>query len=91
MNERIELVISGRVQGVFFRHGALQEAQRLGLSGYVQNLPGGEVEAVAEGPRESLDAFEAWCRHGPPLASVDHVAVRRGPARDEFRTFQVVR
>ena len=89
--ERIDLVITGRVQGVFYRHSALAEAQRLGLCGFICNLPDGGVEAVAEGPRDALDAFEAWCRVGPPNAKVEEVRVRRGPARDEFRTFQVQR
>ncbi|MHB8417522.1 MAG: acylphosphatase [Myxococcales bacterium] len=89
--ERVELWISGRVQGVFFRHSALAEAQRLGLAGTVRNLPDGGVEVVAEGPRDALDEIEAWCRHGPPLARVEAVSVRRGAARGEFRTFQVER
>ncbi len=89
--ERLDLVITGRVQGVFYRHSALAEAQRLGLYGFIRNLPDGGVEAVAEGPRSALDAFEAWCRVGPPHATVESVTVRRGPARSEFRTFQVER
>jgi acylphosphatase len=90
-DERLDLVVTGLVQGVFYRHSALAEAQRLGLRGFVRNLPDGGVEAVAEGPRSALDAFEAWCRRGPPHARVDDVTVRRGPSRDEFRTFQVER
>lgn len=90
-NERLDLVITGLVQGVFYRHSALAEAQRLCLYGFIRNLPDGGVEAVAEGPRRALDAFEAWCRIGPPHARVDEVTVRRGPARNEFRTFQVER
>jgi acylphosphatase len=89
--ERIDLVITGHVQGVFYRHSALAEAQRLGLYGFIRNLPDGGVEAVAEGPRSALDTFEAWCRVGPPHAQVEEVTVRRGPARNEFRTFQVER
>ncbi len=89
--ERIEILITGRVQGVFFRHTAMEEAQGLGLSGEVQNLPDGAVAVIAEGPREALDELLAWCRHGPPGASVEEVRVRRGPARGEFRTFRVVR
>lgn len=88
---RATLVISGKVQGVFYRASALAEAQRLGLSGFVKNLPDGAVEAVVEGERHLVDEFVAWCRRGPPAARVDDVLVRIAPHRDEFRTFTVQR
>ena len=78
--EQVHLKISGRVQGVFFRANTQKEAARLKLKGWVRNLPDGGVEAVAEGPPESLDAFVAWCRRGPELARVDDVEVSRGAA-----------
>ena len=86
---RAELLISGMVQGVFYRASAQQEAQRLGLTGEVRNLPDGNVEAVVEGPRERVDEFIAWCRRGPPSARVEDVRVRWSKARGEFRTFMV--
>ncbi|HUB09922.1 MAG TPA: acylphosphatase [Myxococcales bacterium] len=89
--ERLDMIVSGRVQGVFYRHSTLAEAQRLGLVGAVRNLPDGAVEVIAEGPREKLDELLAWCRHGPPMARVDDVIVKRGLAKGEFRTFQVER
>ncbi len=89
--ERVELVITGKVQGVFFRQSALGEAQRLGLLGYVRNLSDGSVEAVVEGAVEAVNAFEAWCRRGPIFARVEEVQARRGPPRGEFRTFRVER
>ncbi len=70
---RVHLFISGLVQGVGYRAAAMQTARRLGLSGWVRNLPDGRVEAVAEGEREAVDAFVAWCRHGPPAARVEAV------------------
>lgn len=90
-HERLDLLVSGRVQGVFYRHSTLAEAQRLGLVGAVRNLPDGGVEVIAEGPRGKLDELLAWCRHGPSRARVDDVIVKRSPARGEFRTFQVER
>ena len=54
---RADLLISGRVQGVFYRASAQQEAMRLGLSGEIRNLPDGRVEAVVEGPRERIEEF----------------------------------
>src|SRR5205814_10371244 len=86
---RVELVISGRVQGVFYRASAQQEAQRLGLHGEIRNLPGGEVEAVVEGEQTEVDEFIAWCRRGPPAADVEDVRVTYGPPRREVSGFRV--
>jgi acylphosphatase len=88
---RAELIICGRVQGVFYRASAQDEARRLGLTGEIRNLPGGEVEAVVEGPREQIEDFIAWCRRGPPAAQVEEVKVRWSAAQGEFRTFRVTR
>lgn len=70
-NARVHLRIQGRVQGVYYRASCRQQAQALGLCGWVRNRWDGSVEAVAEGPQASLDAFVAWCRQGPPSARVD--------------------
>jgi acylphosphatase len=88
---RATLLITGAVQGVFYRSSAMQEAQRLGLAGFVQNLPDGSVEAVVEGPEGAVDQFVAWCRVGPPAAHVENVGVKLSEPRGEFRTFTVVR
>jgi acylphosphatase len=88
---RAQIVVSGHVQGVFFRSSAQEEGQRLGLAGEVRNLPDGEVEAIVEGPRDAVDDFVAWCRRGPPSARVDDVQVKISKPRGEFRTFSVAR
>jgi acylphosphatase len=88
---RAELLITGRVQGVFYRASAQQEGMRLGLLGEVRNLPGGSVEAVVEGPRERIEEFIDWCKRGPPAAEVENVRVRWSKALGEFRTFMVAR
>ncbi len=72
---RVHLLAAGRVQGVFFRKSAADEARRLGLCGWVRNLPDGRVEAEAEGERAAVEALVAWCRRGPPAARVDDLAV----------------
>jgi acylphosphatase len=72
-NRRVALRICGRVQGVFYRRDARQEAQRLGLSGFVRNEPDDSVYAEAEGPEEKVGAFIRWCRKGPPHAVVESV------------------
>lgn len=84
-------MISGRVQGVFYRASAQQEAMRLGLMGEIRNLPDGRVEAVVEGPKERIEEFIEWCKRGPPAARVEHVGVRWSAARGDFRTFMVTR
>jgi len=72
---RVRLMISGHVQGVFFRVSCAERAEELGLSGWVRNASAGGVEAVFEGEDAGIDAMLAWCREGPPYAQVDHVTV----------------
>ena len=76
-------IVSGRVQGVFFRDSCRSRALELGVAGTVENLGDGTVEVVAEGVPGAVDALLAWCRQGPPHAVVTDVAVRdeevRGP------------
>jgi len=67
--------ITGRVQGVGYRHFAYSQGNKLGLVGWVRNEPDGSVSAEAQGPIEALEAFEAKLRRGPMLSRVDRVAV----------------
>lgn len=86
---RLRVVISGRVQGVGFRYFAQRQGVALGLSGFVRNTWSGEVEAVAEGPRDVLHTLIGHLRDGPPMAFVSHVAVEwsqpRGDLPSPFR------
>jgi acylphosphatase len=85
---RVRAVVSGRVQGVWFREGCRREAARLGVGGWVRNRPDGRVEIEAEGPRDRVEALLAWAREGPPLAVVAGVEIEDlAPAGD--RTFTV--
>ncbi len=70
---RRRVVVSGQVQGVFFRDTCRREAARHGVSGWVRNCPDGTVEAVFEGPEDSVSAMVAWARRGPAQAVVDDV------------------
>jgi len=88
-NVRAHLTISGRVQGVFFRGTARQEARNLGLTGWVRNIYNGDVEAVAEGREESVMAFIDWCRRGPPMARVTDVKVEWEEPTGEFENFNI--
>ena len=72
---RRRLVVSGRVQGVFYRASCQREARRLGVHGWARNLDDGRVEVVAEGTPAAVAALEAWCRQGPPRALVTSVVV----------------
>lgn len=81
-------LVSGKVQGVFFRASTRERALDLGLSGRATNLPDGRVEVIAEGDAGALDALEAWLQGGPPAARVEAV-VRdpwTGPVNDGFVT-----
>jgi acylphosphatase len=89
-SERLELVITGRVQGVFFRQSALEQATLLGLRGYVRNLEDGSVGSIAEGPRAALEAYHAWCQRGPRAARVAAVSIRWTVATGEYASFRVV-
>lgn len=84
--KRVRLVVSGRVQGVFFRATCARRARALGLGGSVRNMPDGSVEAVFEGPSADVEAMVAWCRSGPELARVDEVEVHEEPLTG-IRTF----
>lgn len=87
--KRVHVLVSGRVQGVCFRAFTRDEAQDMGLVGWVRNLPDGRVEVLAEGPQPALERLVAWCRLGPPAARVTGVEVQWGDATGEFRDFRV--
>lgn len=70
-----EIVVSGQVQGVFFRDSTRREAARLGVTGWVRNCPDGTVQAHVEGPPDAVAALVSWCREGPSHASVHDVRV----------------
>ena len=86
---RVQVLISGRVQGVFFRAYTRDQAVARGLSGWVRNLPDGRVAAVFEGDREKIDSMLAWCRQGPPYAAVDEVLTHWQPYQGEFGDFKI--
>lgn len=87
----LRLIVSGRVQGVAFRYYARREAISLGVRGYVRNLPGGEVEIVAEGPPEAVDKLASWARTGPPMARVSGMEAVELQAAVGYSEFSVRR
>jgi acylphosphatase len=83
------ITVHGRVQGVFFRHRTKQEADRLGVTGWVRNMPDGTVAALICGDEKQLDAMTRWLRLGPEMARVDSVDVQPTNQTDPPDTFQV--
>ncbi len=76
-------LVTGKVQGVWFRAHTCDEALRLGLRGYASNLADGRVEVLAVGDAGAIEQLANWLRHGPPLARVDAVERRDAAADDE--------
>jgi acylphosphatase len=75
MIKHFNITISGKVQGVFFRAGALAEAQRLGIAGFASNQSNGDVYIEAEGKSDALTNFLEWCSHGPEKAEVKGIQI----------------
>lgn len=84
------LFVKGKVQGVFYRATAKEAAQKIGLTGWVKNTEGGDVEAVVTGTPEQLNQFIAWCKKGPPAAVVSNVEVV-DEEEQSFKEFVIVR
>lgn len=89
--ERLQLTVAGRVQGVGFRYSTLEVARRLSLVGWVRNTDDGGVEIIAEGARSGLERLAAWCHEGPRGARVAHVAASWTAAAGEFTEFRIRR
>lgn len=87
--EQVHLIITGHVQGVGYRRFVMSHAQRFGLTGWVQNLPDGSVEIVAQGPRGTLEAFVQQCKRGPSLARVKGVDITWEEIKKKFPDFHI--
>jgi acylphosphatase len=81
--------VEGLVQGVGFRYSTLRLAARLGLTGYVMNLPDGSVEVVAEGDPARLDQLKGWLQKGPPGAWIRKVKLQELPPSGAYREFSI--
>ncbi len=91
MSNRIYKVqITGRVQGVSFRFWAREEAVRLGLGGWVRNLPDGRVEALIQGERAAVDRMLSWLLQGPPAARVAGVSHTETPTERHYERFEQI-
>ncbi len=90
MKARAHVYVSGKVQGVFFRAETADLARRLGIVGWVRNLPDGRIEALLEGEKEHVEKVVEFCRRGPSGAYVQELDVKWGDSKGEFRDFRVI-
>jgi acylphosphatase len=89
MKIRVMITVTGKVQGVCFRYFTGQEAQKLGVVGWVRNLPNGRVEGCFEGDETAVTSLVNWCSHGPPEAGVERVSVARQEYIGEYQGFMI--
>jgi acylphosphatase len=85
----VHVIIHGKVQGVWFRAWTQDTAKELGITGWVRNLAGGEVETVAQAEQETLDAFLDRLHDGPPLARVKRIDISPCDADERLKSFKV--
>lgn len=90
MKTRVHVIISGKVQGVWYRASTKQKADELGIFGWVRNMADGNVEAVFEGEKESLDEMIAWCWIGPGRAQVSDIKMVPLKSDEVFSGFVVL-
>jgi len=88
-SRRVRLLVSGRVQGVFFRAETQRQAVKLGLTGWVRNTDDRRVEAVFEGETGTIGKMIEWCRKGPPLSRVSGVEVIEESPMGDFEEFRI--
>jgi acylphosphatase len=86
---RAEVIVRGFVQGVWFRQSTKDLATRLGVVGWVRNLPDGSVEAVFEGEKKKVEEIVGWCHRGPSGARVTKVEVSWETSVGEFNRFNI--
>ncbi|MCD6249340.1 MAG: acylphosphatase [candidate division Zixibacteria bacterium] len=89
--KRVELLISGMVQGVGFRYYTYQKAQQLRVTGWVKNLPDGRVQVLAEGEREVLEEFISELKAGPNFSVIQDVNISWSESTGRFSSFEVTR
>lgn len=86
---RVSLIISGKVQGVFFRALAWEKAKELGVKGWAANEADGTVHIIAEGSENQVNELIDWCHSGPSTAQVEKVDIEKQPYMAEFRDFAI--
>lgn len=87
---RAHIIVSGRVQGVYFREQTRKRAKKLSVSGWIKNLEDGRVEAIFEGEKEKVEKMVNWARRGPFFAKVSDLEIEWGEHQGEFKSFEIV-
>lgn len=87
--KRVRILIEGKLQGANFRYHTQQEAQKLGLAGFVRNLSDGRIEIDAQGDDESVDKMLAWCQEGPQSAQLKSILFRYDEPSEHATDFVV--
>ncbi|MBI2017470.1 acylphosphatase [Candidatus Daviesbacteria bacterium] len=88
MKKHLNIKVTGLVQGVFFRVSAKDQADKLSIKGFARNEKDGSVYIEAEGEKENLNKFLAWCHKSPTLAKVEEVEIRKDPLKN-FSEFEI--
>ncbi|MDP2632856.1 MAG: acylphosphatase [Candidatus Curtissbacteria bacterium] len=86
----VSIRVYGDVQGVFFRRSAKDEADKLGVTGWVRNEADGSVVMMVVGDRKNLEKFVKWCKGGPPLSKVERVEVDWRESEQDFASFEIL-
>lgn len=87
--KKVKVIVSGQVQGVWFRASTYKKAVELGINGYVRNLINGDVEFVAEGEESKVEKLIEWAKRGPELAHVEKIKVEVLEYNNEFDDFSI--
>lgn len=89
MKEQLHVLISGRVQGVWFRANTQRKAQELGITGWVRNTSDGKVEAIFEGETTQLKNMISWCHKGPQFSQVTNVEIQHKQYTGQYTSFTI--
>lgn len=89
MMRKVKILVSGRVQGVYFRAFTQNKAKQLGVKGSARNLPDGRVEIIAEAESGIIEDFIQWCHKGPVTARVDHIEITELQPDEQLTSFDV--
>jgi acylphosphatase len=89
MKSKVHVLISGKVQGVWFRSSTRDKAEQLGITGWVKNTKDGKVEAVFEGDEEKIQEMLIWCHRGPPSAEVTNLKIEKKKPSNGFDRFSI--
>ncbi|MEK6826040.1 MAG: acylphosphatase [Nanoarchaeota archaeon] len=88
--KRIRILIVGKVISIFFRAFIKENAEQLGLTGWVRNTKDGSVEAVFEGQEQSIEKIIRICKKGPPLARIDDIKITEEKPENKFKSFEII-